>query len=623
MAMGLKKAKDLAGADGAPEQAAPAKAKKKPRHRKKIIISVVALVLAGAVTVYFLTREGGSGTALASLEYSTYTVERRSIISSLSGSGTLQPADSYTVTGLVSGEILEAPFEEGDVISKDSVLYRIDPKNAEQSIKTAEDNVESAQQSLEKAQKSYNDLLSDKSKYDKDRAEDREKLKLNSKVSGQITKLYVEVGDTVNSGATIADVLDSTVMLLTLPFLEDDAASLRVGNSAVVTLSSTGETLSGKVDEVSSVKGANSRGVPVRDVTIAVSNPGGIYAGMSASAEAGGAACNDEGTFAYKTKDTIKATKAGEIATLNVKEGDRVTEGQRILNLKESDDTIDYAKQLSNAADTIKDAERTLEKRLDSLETAKEALDDYVITSPIDGTVIEKTYKAGDKVGGTSGNSAVSMAIIYDLSSLTFELNVDELDVSQMEVGQQAVITADAVDGRAYIGTVTRISVKGTTSSGVTSYPVTIEITETDGLLPGMNVSAEIIVANSENTLAIPSGALSRGNRVLKQTAPDADPNAPLPEGSFIPDGFEYVQVTVGVADDNYIEIIDGLSEGDVIAYRAVAATTTDNMFAGMNGMNGSFVITDGGGAMPAGGGQMPQGGGQMPQGGYSGTRGG
>ncbi len=611
MAAELKKAKNSVEADGPPEPVAPVKAKKKRKNRKKIIIPVVALLLAGATILYFLTR-GGPGTALASLEYTSYTAARRNIVSSLSGSGTLQPADSYTVTSLVSGEILETGFEEGDVIKKDAVLFRIDPKNAEQSIKTAEENVESAQQSLDKAQKNYQDLLEDKADHDSDRAKEREKLKLTSGDSGQITKLYFEKGDTVNAGAAVADVLDSAVMLLTVPFLTDDADLLSAGDYAAVTLSATGETLGGKVDSVSTVGKINARGVPVREVTIAVSNPGGLYEGAKASAEAGGAACNEEGTFRYNTKTTIQASKSGEIEALYVKEGDRVAEGQLILKLVENDDAVDYDKQLSNALDTITDAEKTLAKRQDSLETVREALDDYVITSPIDGTVIEKTYKAGDKVGGTSGNSAVSMAIIYDLSSLSFDMNIDELDVSMMEVGQEVTITADAVEGRFYRGTVTRISVKGSTSNGATSYPVTIKITETDGLLPGMNVSAEIIVSQSENTIAIPTGALIRGNRVLKQVTPGADPNAPIPEGGFAPEGFEYVQVKAGVSDDNFIEVTEGLSEGDVIAYRAAVTTAADNMFPG--GMNGGFVITNGGGAMPAGGGNF--GGGAMPAGG-------
>lgn len=616
--------------EAATEQAerAPAPVRKKRRNRKRFIIPAVAVVLAGAIVFVLLTRNGG-GPAAAASQYQTYTVERRNLTSALSGSGTLQPADSYTVTGLVSGEILEASFEEGDVIQKGAVLYRIDPKNAEQGIKTAEENVESAQQALEKAEKSYKDLLSDKSDHDKDRADERAKLTLSSKESGQITKLYVAAGDTVNAGAVVADVLDSATMLLTVPFLRDDAAALYAGQSAEVTISTTGEVLYGKIDEVSSVNKVSGRGVPVRDVVIAVSNAGGLSDGTRATAEAGGAACHEEGGFTYRTNASIKASKGGEIEALHVREGDRVSEGQLILKLTEGDDAVDYDKQLENARDAITDAEKTLEKRRDSLETAKETLEDYVITSPIDGTVIEKTFKVGDKVS-SAGNASTGMAIIYDLSYLTFDINVDELDISQIEVGQTAVITADAVESRPYRGTVTRASVKGTTASGATSYPVTIRVDETDGLLPGMNVSANIVISSSENALVVPTGAVLRGNRVLRQTTPGADPNAALPEGSNVPAGFEHAQVQVGETDGTYIEITEGLNEGDVIAYASVTNTGQQwgdfgNMTVMPGGMapagGGQFVITEGGPGGGFQGGGNFQGGGRI--GGTGTTRGG
>lgn len=115
------------------------------------------------------------------------------------------------------------------------------------------------------------------------------------------------------------------------------------------------------------------------------------------------------------------------------------------------------------------------------------------------GTIVEKAYKAGEKT-----EQGKELCKIYDLSYLTLTLNVDELDISDVEVGQKVTITADAVEGKTYEGVVTKVSVAGTTSNGYTSYPVTIQIDETDGLMPGMNVEATIVMSSSENTHAIP-----------------------------------------------------------------------------------------------------------------------
>ena len=76
-------------------------------------------------------------------------------------------------------------------------------------------------------------------------------------------------------------------------------------------------------------------------------------------------------------------------------------------------------------------------------------------------------------------------------------LDVDELDILDIQVDQKAEITADAISDRTFEGVGTSISSAGTTSGGTTTYPVTIRIDETDGLRPGMNANAEIVVAES------------------------------------------------------------------------------------------------------------------------------
>jgi len=187
--------------------------------------------------------------------------------------------------------------------------------------------------------------------------------------------------------------------------------------------------------------------------------------------------------------------------------------------------------------------------------------------------------------------------MIYDLSYLTVTLAVDELDIMSVSVGQKATVTADAVEGRLFEGVVTRVGVNGTTSGGVTTYPVDVRIDETNGLLPGMNVDIVIAVKESANTLAIPADAVARGNRVLRKTADGSI-------GEKAPDGYEYVTVEIGMADDSYVEILSGLSEGDTVAYIPKTASPNNNMFGmmmpmgNMGGMrpNGNMGATRPGG---------------------------
>ena len=266
-------------------------------------------------------------------------------------------------------------------------------------------------------------------------------------------------------------------------------------------------------------------------------------------------------------------------------EGDQVSSGQTLIVLT-SDDLDD---QIQSAQDSLRNAEISYENQTEQLE-------DYTITAPITGTIVDKNYNAGE----TSESNQV-LCTIYDLSYLTMTLSVDELDIANIAVGQSVTIVADAVEDTTYTGVVTKVSVAGTSSGSATTYPVTIRIDETDGLLPGMSVDATIELASAENVLAIPSAALNRGNTVLVTADSPSAVNGTLVE-STTEGGEDYysVEVTIGVNGDDYIEITSGLQEGDTVAY-IPTSSSSDSMFGMMGGMPGGM----GGGGMPGGGGGM------------------
>ena len=210
-----------------------------------------------------------------------------------------------------------------------------------------------------------------------------------------------------------------------------------------------------------------------------------------------------------------------------------------------------------------------------------------------------------------------AIAIIYDLSHLEFTVNVDELDIKKVEVGQTVRITADSLEGKLFTGHVSKVSINGTTQSGATAYPVTIIVDDAEELLPGMNVSADILITERTDVLVVPSEAVSRGNTVLVSTScttgrkalndgAEEEPTAP---------GYVRVPVSIGVNDDSFVEITEGLEEGDAITYVSITIPESTNSGFGGMGMHGGMH-----GGMPSGG--MPSGG--MPSGGMpSGNRGG
>ena len=154
-----------------------------------------------------------------------------------------------------------------------------------------------------------------------------------------------------------------------------------------------------------------------------------------------------------------------------------------------------------------------------------------------------------------------------------------------MEEGQEVEIQADAFEGETFSGTVTNVSMEGTSSNGVTYYPVTVTLNESGSLLPGMNVDGTIITASAEQVLSVPSGALQRGNAVYVKDDSAEESQGPVPAG------FKQFQVETGLISSDYVEIVSGdLEEGDEVYVSSdtqESAQQPADVPGGMNGMGG------------------------------------
>ena len=530
------------------------------KGRRWIVLCVLAVAVIGGGTA-FLSRTRAKA-AKAETTYTTASVEKRSITNALTGSGTLQPADSYTVTTLVSGEVLSDTFEEGDIVEKDQLLYTIDSSD----VSTTETQ----------AQTNYTQAL--KAKYP------------TADISGTVSEVYVSNGDAVSAGTELCRISASNDLTIDFQFSYAKDGDFYVGQPAKIYLNGYAGYIDGTVAQVGGSSMANATGMKMTTVRVKAANPGLVSGDCTASAVVGNYTSYGQTTVKVGTGSTITASASGKVSGLTLMPGDSVSSGQRICTI--TGDSVDN--QLQNAKA--------------SLESAQDRLDNYMVTSPITGTVVEKTVKAGDNVG-TGSNSNNTLCIIYDLTYLEMTLNIDELDIDNVEVGQTVNVTSDAKEGQTFTGVVTKVSVVGTTSGGTTTYPVTVRIDDTDGLRPGMNVDAEIVLSSADGVLAIPSLAVNRGDTVLVTSDSPSAANALEQEA---PEGYAYVQVTTGVSDDSYIEITSGLQEGDTVAYLRTASSGSDMMMSGMPG-------GDMGGGMPGGGGGMPSGGpgGGGPGGGF------
>ena len=528
-----KKKKD-ASAEAAEAAEAKSGASAFAKKNWKWLVPVVVAAAAGAV---FLISGGGNKAASRDVTYAETTPIRQDVSNSLSGTGTLNPANTYTVKSLVDGKILTGGFEEGDKVEEGDVLYTIDSSDAST-------NLEKASIALQQAQRSY------------DKTVDLQYVR--AEVDGTVSSLKVAKGDQVTSGQEVAVIRDSSKMLLNLLFPAADAANFSVGQSADVVLDGTFETLKGTITAITGTDELSTGNLLARTVTIRVNNAGGLTTAQAATASVNGVSSIASATFAYQAERTLTAQAGGTVSAINVQEGDAVSKGDILIELTGDDLT----ESIQSASESLRSAEISMQNQQDNMSN-------YTITSPISGTIIEKDAKQGDAL--TSGST---LCVIYDLSYLEMVINVDELQIGALSVGQKVQITADAVADKTYVGTVTRVSMKGSSSGGTTTYPITIRIDNTDGLRPGMNANAEIVVAEANNALVVPNAAVIRGGYVLVSKKSPSAANAV--EDMDAPEGYVYVKVETGVSDDSYTEIKSGLQEDDTVAYDTSSVSSDD-----------------------------------------------
>ncbi len=280
----------------------------------------------------------------------------------------------------------------------------------------------------------------------------------------------------------------------------------------------------------------------------------------------------------------------------------------------------DMAKaQLDSADDQVNVAKA-------NVDSAEEELARTTIVSPLDGTVSKLNSQLGERVLGTVQNAGTVIMIISDLNQMEARVDVGEMDVVGIKPGQKARLEVDAFKDRKFSGTVTDVASsskdnnQSSYSSGssqsqeATKFQVRIRLNEKEAFRPGMSVSAEIETEYRTNVLTVPlasvttrppkppakadppktggtntatarsgTNATGSSNVVTNSETPDkkSKESSKMLDVVFVVDGdqVDAVPVKIGICDDNYWEITDGLTNGQEIVsggYRAISRDLKD-----------------------------------------------
>ena len=585
------------------------KSAKKYRRKKKIkkwvkrVIGIILLLALIAGIVWFI-RFKRSRTETDAQVQTTSVVTRGSFDSRVTGSGTVKPIESYTLTSLIEGKILSSPHDQGEQVEEGDILYHFDDTEAQtriqkaqsalrsaqkaaekaerDSAKAVEDAakaVETAQRSVEKAEKAVNDA---QKSIDETRKK-MDKLTVTAPVSGMVDGLTATAGDTVSG--SLCKIVDYSSLTTTVSFNSLQIQNISVGDRVSVGISSLMSTVGGSVDRKYTAPHAAGDGTIMYSVKIKIDEGTRLAAGTTVSVTvhtaSGDIECPTFGTVSYAEPKDVALAEGGEIVELLAENGNAVQEGEIIARLRseELEKELETAEQsyrdalaaLDDEKNTLQDrredySEALTERESDNdavkeaqtdLENAIKAAEDYTIKSPVTGVILEKHYKAGDTYGSDSTDK--TLMVVADMTSMVFTINVDELDISNIREGQEVNVTADALPGQMFKGTITTASKIGSGDNGVSAYPVEITVTEPGDLMSGMNVTAEIVMGSVEDVLMAPSSAIFMMDGMYYATivTPSDDPEIPEQE--------EQVQVTVGLHNESFYEITDGLKEGDIL----------------------------------------------------------
>lgn len=297
---------------------------------------------------------------------------------------------------------------------------------------------------------------------------------------------------------------------------------------------------------------------------------------------------------AYASYLSAKNTLTSAQAKMNSLQATAFQTNQDFMNDKGSDDTPEtsdpvYIREKAtwlqaeadykNQAAVISEAQASLKSSLLSYQ----ATQDSVANAQVGGVIANLSYGVGDQVtasmnsSSNTDTSASSVLVIGTATDYVVKIQINEVDVNKVKVGQVATVTVDAVKDHTFNGEVQRVDDYGTDTSGVITYNVFIKITDpNDQIKPLMSAVATVETTKHENALVVPNGAVKpyKGGKGVQVKDTTKGGNS-----------VTYVQVKTGIKTATQTEITEGVTEGmEIVTSGGTAATTT----AGGGGLFGA-----------------------------------
>lgn len=550
-------------------------------HKKTSILVAIVLLIVGYYSYKSLTSTASE------VRYVTGSVEKGTIVSSITGTGQVGSAHQIDLKAKGSGDVVFVATNEGQDVKAGTLLVSLDATDARKNVRDAEVSLQSAQISLDKLKAPADKLTMVQAENALSSAtESRHKayddgintisgtyLDLPSVMSGLQDIVYGTtvsrgVQDNLSAYADMVKMFDdgkitsyktdvSKKYILARASYDKSFADYKA-SSRFSDASSTETLINDTYDSVKiiadSVKSTNDMLNYVKDVLTQhnLSIPSYLT------------------THQNLLNSYTSQTNSHLLDLYNIKSS--ISSANRTI--VEKNEQLDNLKTGADALD-LESAELSVKQRENALLDAKETLSNYYIVAPFDGTVAKIKVKKADSV---SSGTAVATFITKQMMA-TITLN--EVDVAKVKVGQRATMTFDAIDELTITGKVTSVDTVGTVSQGVVTYTVEIGLdTDDQRIKPGMSVSASIITDVKQDTLLVPNSAVKSSNgsyyvEMFSTPLISTSSTTPSLQGTPSKIAPNKITVEVGISNDSDTEIISGVKEGDQVVTKTVNPSTT------------------------------------------------
>lgn len=518
-------------------------------------LGALAVVAAGAAAL-----RGHFAASAAVTRPPVYATSRAKVgpmIADVFGSAPLQPAAQAVVTSPASGLLQAVTATEGAAVARGAALAQIaDPALV---LQVTRDRLALASATRALAATEGVPTASALP------ASTERRVSVTAAVTGNVTGTPPAVGTGVSRGQTLLQIVDPRTLVIQTGLVPLIAGRVRPGDPVQAHFTRFAGTVSGRVTAISRTPEASPTGSHgVYAATIALTNPLLLAPGdrCQLSIRVGPTAWltvpHQVAISGYLHMVSVRAPVSGRVRSLGIPASHLVRAGQTLLTVGGAA----FRGRIAAGLIAVRQAQAQLRQE-------EATLGQLSVRSPLTGIVGRVLVQPGQTV-----SAGTTLTTVFDSQDMKLTLQVSELQIGEVHIGQVVQITTPGVPGHTFVGRVVSIGTVGHTRTGLATFAVRVVVSHTSRLKPGMTAEARIVIAKAASALLVPIAAvLTRGRHEAVEVLQGGVPRT--------------VTVRLGLTNSRYAQILSGLRPGETVVTGSVGAASAPHASSGGGGHGG------------------------------------